>query len=79
MAEKSEHWSPYAANYVPIKVGSIDGTDVFAHDRGLIRASYASYRPNADVNSKPDRTLFVGRLHPDTKETDLEKVILFCL
>ena len=70
-------WSPYASKYEPIKVGSIDGTDVEPHDRAIVRATSASYKPDPHLASKPESTLFVARLHQDFTEKDLDKVIFF--
>lgn len=41
--ELSSEWSPFAKEYDPIKVGSIDGTDQIVHDKALLRASSVSY------------------------------------
>ena len=43
-------WSPTATFYHPLQAGSIDGTDLFAHDKGVLRAMSSKYRPNAKVN-----------------------------
>jgi hypothetical protein len=34
----SDEWKPYAIDYDPIKVGSIDATDTQPHDRAIIKA-----------------------------------------
>ncbi len=34
----SDEWKPYAIDYDPIKVGSIDATDTQPHDKAIIRA-----------------------------------------
>lgn len=39
-------WSPIAKTYHPLSCGSIDGTDDFPHDKGVIRALNSTYRPN---------------------------------
>jgi len=43
--EMSDDWKPYAIDYDPIKVGSIDATDTQPHDRAITRAIkvYKSY------------------------------------
>lgn len=63
-------WSPIAHEYSPLKAGSIDGTDTEPHDRAVWRAMNAHYTPS-DIQSKPERTLFVGRLPHQLKEEQL--------
>ena len=58
-------------------MGSIDGTDVEPHDRAIVRATLASYKPDPHLTSKPESTLFVARLHQDVSEKDLDKVIFY--
>ena len=70
----SRGWSPYATQYDPVKIASIDATDVIAHDHGVVRALSAVYRSKAPNGSKANLTLFVGRLHGDVTQEDLEKV-----
>ncbi|KAJ8981816.1 hypothetical protein NQ317_007402 [Molorchus minor] len=71
--QKEERWSKYAKIYDPIKVGSIDGTDVEPHDRGIIRALNSTYVPNRHIKGRPECTIFVGRLsYQTTKEKILE-------
>lgn len=67
-------WCPVAADYDPLKAGSIDGTDVEPHDRAVWRAMCARYRPNKGVLGDPLLTLFVARLNPQTTEDKLHKV-----
>ena len=50
--------------YDPLKAGSIDGTDTAPHDRAIARAITANYLPRNCTKSS--RTLFVGRLSPNT-------------
>ncbi|CAH0551903.1 unnamed protein product [Brassicogethes aeneus] len=72
MSEKSEviEWSRYAKYYDPIKIGSIDGTDVEPHDKAIERAINSEYKPNRHIKGKPQNTIFVSRLsHKTTKET----------
>ena len=45
-----DDWSPIALRYHPLQAGSIDGTDLEPHDKGIIRALRARYRPNKKVN-----------------------------
>ncbi|XP_071515883.1 U11/U12 small nuclear ribonucleoprotein 35 kDa protein isoform X1 [Panulirus ornatus] len=63
-------WSPIAYEYDPLKAGSIDGTDTEPHDRAVWRAMNAHYKPS-DIQSKPEHTLFVGRLPYHLKEEQL--------
>lgn len=74
MAESDKRWSPYASVYDPIKVGSIDGTATYPHDRAVVRACQATYHPNPKLDNDPDSTLFVGRLDEEVTEDDLTKV-----
>ncbi|XP_065829606.1 U11/U12 small nuclear ribonucleoprotein 35 kDa protein-like [Oscarella lobularis] len=68
-----EEWSPFARRYNPLKCGSIDGTDDSAHDKGVIRALKADYRPDKQVKGDKYRTVFVARLNRDTTEESLTK------
>ena len=45
-----EKWSPTALFYHPLKAGSIDGTDLYPHDKGVLRAMRSEYRANKRVN-----------------------------
>lgn len=71
----------YATSYHPIQAGSIDGTDITAHDNGVYRALLASttglYDPLGDPNAKGDPycSLFVGRLSTQTDEKSLHKAM----
>jgi len=65
-------WSPFAQEYDAVRCGSIDGTDVLPHDRGIVRAISANYRPNKGVIGDPECTLFVGRLNRTTSENAVE-------
>ncbi|CAD5124431.1 DgyrCDS12713 [Dimorphilus gyrociliatus] len=60
--------------YDPVMVGSIDGTDEEAHDKAIIRASEAKYKPNKGTVGNAKKTLFVFNLNSDTKEETLTKV-----
>ena len=55
-----EHWSPTAVRYHPLQAGSIDGTDVFPHDKAIRRALSASYRPNKKVSLKTQTIIYQG-------------------
>ena len=65
-------WSPFAREYDAVRCGSIDGTDVVPHDRAIVRALSANYRPNRGVIGDPECTLFVGRLDRTTPEAAVE-------
>lgn len=68
----SSSWAPIAKVYDPLKAGSIDGTDEDPHDRGVVRAMNATYKPNPhNLKGKPDHTLFVARLAPSVTEEKL--------
>jgi len=67
------HWSPTANVYDPVKIGSIDGTDTDPHDRAIIRAANATYRPNKGIVGDPACTIFVTRLNHVTDERSLQK------
>ncbi|KAJ8923974.1 hypothetical protein NQ315_006750 [Exocentrus adspersus] len=71
---KFESWSKYAKVYDPIKVGSIDGTDVEPHDKGVERAVYAKYVPNRHVKGKPECTIFVSRLSYQTSKDTIRDI-----
>ena len=47
------------------------------HDHALLRALESSYRPPRFL-SEPSRTVFVGRLSPDTIENDLRRHFAAC-
>ncbi|XP_033749500.1 U11/U12 small nuclear ribonucleoprotein 35 kDa protein-like [Pecten maximus] len=65
-------WSPIALTYNPLAAGSIDTTDKDPHDRGIVRAMNAKYRPNKDVVGNPENTVFIARLNPKTTEDTIE-------
>ena len=44
-----DKWSPTALVYHPLQAGSIDGTDLYPHDKGVLRAMRSSYRTNKRV------------------------------
>ncbi|XP_028135237.1 U11/U12 small nuclear ribonucleoprotein 35 kDa protein isoform X2 [Diabrotica virgifera virgifera] len=71
---KTEEWSKYAKVFDPIKVGSIDGTDVEPHDRAVERAMYSTYVPNRHVKGKPGCTLFVSRLNYNISKDTIKEV-----
>ncbi|KAH8554016.1 small nuclear ribonucleoprotein 35kDa [Umbelopsis sp. PMI_123] len=63
----------YSRIYDPVKAGSIDGTDTEPHDAAIVRALNAEYKPSRHIDTNPLKTLFVGRLDPDTTEDTLKK------
>lgn len=71
----------YATTYHPIQAGSIDGTDITAHDNGVHRALLASatglYDPLGDPKAVGDPycSLFVGRLSAQTDEKSLHEAM----
>lgn len=69
-----DDWSPIARVYDPLKAGSIDGTDTEPHDRGIVRAIKAHYKPNQLVKGDPKHSIFVARLNPETSEETLKTV-----
>lgn len=71
MIAKMDIWSSVAKVYDPLKAGSIDGTDTEPHDRAIVRAMNAKYKPNNKVKGDPQTTVFVGRLNPQTTEDTL--------
>lgn len=68
----TDHWRPIAVTYNPLKAGSIDGTDDEPHDRAILRAMRAKYKPSKHVQGNAENTIFVGRLSPNTDEEMLE-------
>ncbi|XP_054268979.1 U11/U12 small nuclear ribonucleoprotein 35 kDa protein-like [Macrosteles quadrilineatus] len=69
----SKFFSSQALIYDPLKAGSIDGTDVVAHDRAVSRALASNYHPPPTTNN-PQNTVFVARLNRKTTEQKLLKV-----
>ncbi|KAK9502386.1 hypothetical protein O3M35_011171 [Rhynocoris fuscipes] len=67
-------WCPRAIVYDPLKAGSIDGTDSQPHDRAVVRAQNADYKPNRKVKGDPDCTVFIARLNPKTSEKHLKEI-----
>lgn len=66
-----DDWRPISRDcYDPLKAGSVDGTDTEPHDQAVWRAMNTHYTP-PDVDTKADRTLFVGRLPHSTEEEQL--------
>ncbi|KAL0711239.1 hypothetical protein Bca4012_018217 [Brassica carinata] len=71
----------YATSYQPIQAGSIDGTDVAAHDNGDRRAllchNAGLYDPFGDAKAAGDPycTLFVGRISHLTTEDTLREAM----
>lgn len=60
--------------YDALKAGSIDGTDVEPHDRAIVRALDARYKPNHKVKGIPENTIFISRLNRKTSERTLKHV-----
>lgn len=60
--------------YDPIISGSIDGTSKTPHDRALARARTTNYkmRKTFTTTSRPECTLFIGRLNYTTSEEKLK-------
>lgn len=71
---KVKCWYSRTIVYDPIKAGSIDGTDIEPHDKGIIRAINSNYKISHKAKGIPENTIFVGRLSIDTTEKDLENV-----
>ncbi|CAB0018326.1 unnamed protein product [Nesidiocoris tenuis] len=67
-------WAPLAIVYDPLRAGSIDSTDTIPHDRAIIRAQNADFRPNQRIPGRPECTIFVGRLAQTTSAETLRKV-----
>jgi len=67
-------WYPQTVVYDSIKAGSIDGTDIEPHDKGIVRAINSIYTTSYKAIGNPLHTIFVGRLSLDTTEKDLENV-----
>lgn len=56
-----------AISYNPIKAGNFDGNEIEIHDKGIVRALEANYRPPI-VDSDVKANLFVGNLSLETTE-----------
>lgn len=67
-------WYPQAIVYDPIKAGSLDSTDIEAHDAAILRAVKSKYKPSYKACGNPLNTIFIGKLSLDTTEKDLEYV-----
>ena len=63
----------FVDTYDPLKAGSIDGTDEYPHDKAITRALQAKFKPNKFVLGKPDCSVFIGRLGPNTTEETVVK------
>ncbi|XP_071561817.1 U11/U12 small nuclear ribonucleoprotein 35 kDa protein [Temnothorax nylanderi] len=68
-----QNWTPYAREYDPLKAGSIDGTDTQPHDKAVSRAMLMHHEPPRNLESKPERTIFVARLGPKITNYDLKE------
>ncbi|XP_044744729.1 U11/U12 small nuclear ribonucleoprotein 35 kDa protein-like [Coccinella septempunctata] len=71
---RKKEWSKYAKEYDPIKIGSIDGTDVDPHDKAIVRAINSEYYPNKHVKGQPECTIFVSRLSCKTTKEDINEI-----
>ena len=67
-------WQPHATFYHPLYAGSIDGTDLYPHDRAVVRAILSRYQPNKNVTGDQSKTLFVARLSKDTNQDTIESM-----
>lgn len=74
MNRTKTEWSAVARVYDPLAAGSIDGTDQDPHDRAIIRALGAKYKPNQGVQGDPLSTIFVAHLNHITTEETLNTV-----
>lgn len=80
LAQITAHNYAYACDYGfydPLMAGSIDGTDEKPHDHGIVRALATThhFKPKlTNVDSDPERTLFVARINYSTSEDKLKKV-----
>ncbi|CAG2162113.1 unnamed protein product, partial [Oppiella nova] len=63
-----DEWTPVAAEYDPIRVGSIDGTDTTPHDKALVRALTSKHTIDTSIKSDAKKTIFVARLDFNTHE-----------
>ncbi|CAO3692554.1 unnamed protein product [Umbelopsis ramanniana] len=54
--------------------GIYNGTDTEPHDAAVVRALNAEYKPPKITDTNPLKTLFIGRLDPDTTEDTLRRV-----
>lgn len=72
--ERNYEFSRDYGFYDPVMCGSLDGTDEKPHDHSIIRALNNKYKPNLQVKSDPEKTLFIGRINFKTSEEVLEKV-----
>ncbi|XP_065217153.1 U11/U12 small nuclear ribonucleoprotein 35 kDa protein-like [Planococcus citri] len=70
---KVKFWYPRAVIYDPLKAGSIDGTDTEPHDKAVVRALNAEYKPNYKVKGVPENTIFISRLNRKTSERTLKE------
>ncbi|OXA46760.1 U11/U12 small nuclear ribonucleoprotein 35 kDa protein isoform X2 [Folsomia candida] len=73
---EKRNWRPIAKEYDPIKIGSINGIGTFAHDRAVIRALEATYKPGEEIpdQDKLRKTLLIAQLPPLVAEEELERL-----
>ncbi|RWR98604.1 U11/U12 small nuclear ribonucleoprotein 35 kDa protein-like protein, partial [Dinothrombium tinctorium] len=73
--QHTEEFNRYVQKiYDPLKVGSIDGSDKRPHDKAIVRAIDAEYKPNARVIGEPLNTVFVAHLHTETTEDTIRRL-----
>ncbi|CAG2183615.1 unnamed protein product [Oppiella nova] len=70
-----DEWTPVAAEYDPIRVGSIDGTDTTPHDKATIRALTSKHTIDTSIKSDAKKTIFVARLDFNTHEDTIHAVL----
>ncbi|XP_003744159.1 U11/U12 small nuclear ribonucleoprotein 35 kDa protein [Galendromus occidentalis] len=63
--------------YDPVVAGTRDGSGSFIHDRALLRAETAKFKP-PKLDTDPSKTVFVGRLPLDLTEDRLREVFSGC-
>ena len=56
------------ADVYDIRVNSSDGLGTDIHDTAIVKALNSKYSVSNEIASSADKTLFVGRLHCETKE-----------
>lgn len=73
---EKQNWRPYAKEYDPIRVASLNGLGTFPHDKAVIRALNAVYKPGEEVPSKRHlrNSLIVAKLPPLVAEEELERL-----
>ncbi|VDP07664.1 unnamed protein product [Soboliphyme baturini] len=59
--------------YDPVRAANITGIDDVIHDRAVLRALTSRYKLKGEVSRHSRKTLFVGRLNPETTESELRE------